>query len=150
MSLVKLVCRPMVTSDLPWVTTVEAELHPHPWSQGNFADSMSAGHGCWVFCEGPEACAYAVLMVVLDEAHLLNISVRRCDQGRGMGAALLQFLFDEARRHGAQQMFLEVRESNAVALKLYRGRGFEAIGRRKGYYRADPGREDAIVMRHAL
>lgn len=150
MSMARLECRPMSLVDLDWVTAVEGDLHASPWSRRSFAESMDAGHACWIFREGERPVAYAVLMLVLDEAHLLNVTVDRSDQGRGIGTAVLQFLFDEARRHGAAQMFLEVRESNEVALALYRRKGFFAIGRRRGYYPAAAGREDAIVMRYAL
>ena len=150
MSTGRLSCEPMTAADLGWVAEMEAELHSHPWTRGNFEDSLAAGHGCWAFREAGRELAYAVLMVVLDEAHLLNIGVGRSDQQRGIGRALMQFLLDEARRHGACQMFLEVRESNAVALNMYRGMDFEPIGRRKGYYAAGKAREDAIVMRYPL
>ena len=150
MTQVRLECRPMSASDLGWVVSVEAALHPSPWSRGNFDDAMSAGYACWTFREHGSPVAYAILMSVLDEAHLLNLTVAADHQGRGMGAAVLSFLLDEARRHGAAQCFLEVRESNHVARSLYRSRGFEAIGRRKGYYPGRPAREDAIVMRYRL
>lgn len=140
----------MRTNDLGWVAEVEADLHPSAWSEASFRDSLAAGHACWTFREREQPVAYAVLMMVLDEAHLLNITVERAQQGRGIGGAVLGFLFDEARRHGASQMFLEVRESNRTALALYRNVGFAPIGRRKGYYPGPLGREDAIVMRHAL
>jgi len=140
----------MASADLEWVTEVERALHPSPWSANSFGDSMAAGHACWVFWEREQRVAYAVMMLVLDEAHLLNLTVSSEQHGRGIGAAALQFLFDEARSHGAAQLFLEVRPSNRVALELYRSRGFEAIGRRKGYYPGRHGREDAIVMRYML
>lgn len=150
MTQIRLECRPMLATDLDWVVAVERELHASPWSRGNFGDAMSAGYACWTFWENGSRVAYAILMSVLDEAHLLNLTVAAAHQGRGMGAAVLSFLLDEARRHGAAQCFLEVRESNRVALSLYRARGFEAIGRRKGYYPGRQAREDAIVMRYGL
>lgn len=150
MTEVRLECRPMANADLEWVGEVERALHPAPWSANSFGDSMAAGHACWVFREAGQRVAYAVLMLVLDEAHLLNLTVAAEQHRRGIGGAVLRFLFDEARHHGATQLFLEVRPSNEAALSLYRGRGFEAIGRRKGYYPARQGREDAIVMRYLL
>ncbi len=137
----------MGEADLAWVVPVEAALHASPWSAVNFRDSLAAGHACWTFWEGVEPVAYAIVMHVLDEAHLLDITVAGAHQGRGVGGAVLAFLFDEVRRNGASQFFLEVRESNQAAAGLYRSRGFEAIGRRKGYYPGREAREDAIVMR---
>ena len=65
-------------------------------------------------------------------------------------ARLLDHLGDVARTVGGRQMFLEVRPSNVAALALYARAGFETIGRRKGYYPAADGREDALVMRLPL
>ncbi|MCB1918008.1 MAG: ribosomal protein S18-alanine N-acetyltransferase [Rhodocyclaceae bacterium] len=140
----------MLASDLEWVVAVEASRHASPWSRGNFDDALAAGYACWTFLERGVPVAYAIVMSVLDEAHLLNLTVTAPQQGRGIGAAVLSFLLDQSRQHGAAQCFLEVRESNLVALALYRSRGFQAIGRRKGYYPGRQAREDAIVMRYRL
>ncbi len=141
---------PMQEDDLDWVSAAERDLHPFPWSRGNFADSFSAGYGCWVMHAQGGRVGYAILLRVLDEAHLLNISIAREAQRRGYGAALLSHLYGQAALCGATQFFLEVRPSNEAALAFYRGEGFELIGRRKGYYPAAQGREDAIVMRRPL
>jgi ribosomal-protein-alanine N-acetyltransferase len=141
---------PMTIDDLDWVVENERELHAFPWTRGNFADALGAGYSAWLLRVDGRAQAYAVMMEVLDEAHLLNISVASGAQRRGLGAAMLAHVCGEARRRGASQIFLEVRPSNAAALALYRRAGFEPIGRRRGYYPAPGGREDAIVMRLAL
>ena len=138
---------PMQEADLEWVATEDGLLYPFPWSAGNFADSMSAGYSCWTMFDGAERVGYAVLMMVLDEAHILNISVVSARQRSGFGRRLLDHLAAVAREDGARQLFLEVRPSNLPALALYRQAGFETIGRRKGYYPAAGGREDALVMR---
>jgi len=93
---------------------------------------------------------YAVMMSVLDEAHLLNISIAGERQGQGLGRALLNHLIDTARRYGATMMFLEVRPSNKNAIALYESIGFNEFSIRKGYYPAHNGREDAILMGLAL
>ncbi len=90
--------------------------------------------------------AYAVTMPAPGEAHLLNISVLPEFQRSGIGSALLSMLFDQARDQGAGRMLLEVRAGNLAALAFYRRHGFMEIGRRRGYYPAHQGREDAIVM----
>jgi len=141
---------PLTLDDLDWVHAQEVDLHPFPWTRGNFADSLTAGHGAWLMRVNNERVGYAVVLKVLDEAHLLNISVARAAQGRGHGRALLAWLQLTAKRNGAGQFFLEVRPSNLAGLALYRSQGFEQIGRRKGYYPATEGREDAIVMRREL
>ena len=149
---------PMTSDDVLWVTEIERDLHAFPWTPGNFNDALSAGYGCWVMQrpsveEGQDAepFAYAVMLLVLDEAHLLNLTVSRAMQRQGWGSQLLGFLFAQARGQGATQMFLEVRPSNLSALALYRRHKFQPIGRRARYYpAADGAREDAIVMRCRL
>ncbi len=141
---------PMQEADLEWVAEQDKLLYPFPWAAVNFADSMSAGYGCWTMFEGGERAGYAVLMMVLDEVHILNISVVGERQGRGLGRRLLDHLAAVAKEAGARQMFLEVRPSNTPALALYQRAGFETIGRRKGYYPAADGREDGLVMRWPL
>ena len=92
---------------------------------------------------------YSVMMLILDEAHLLNLSVVQEAQGKGVGGALLGHMRETARGLRAKQFFLEVRPSNAPAVRLYERSGFTSIGRRRAYYPAEDGREDAIVMRVA-
>lgn len=144
------VFRPMQFEDLDSIMQIEPKIYSHPWSRGNFADSLHAGYSCWIYESEGKVVGYAVMMSVLDEAHLLNISIAQDYQGRGMGRALLEHVIDIARRHGAQMMFLEVRPSNKNAITLYESIGFNEFSIRKGYYPAHNGREDAILMGLAL
>lgn len=141
---------PMCCEDLDWVVAAERELHAFPWTRGNFEDSLSAGYSCWVAWQGQQRIGYAVMMHVIDEAHLLDLSVAREAQRAGHGWALLAHTLQVAVQNGAQQMFLEVRPSNLAALSLYQRAGFVELGRRRNYYPALNGREDAIVMRRML
>ena len=143
--------RPMTVDDLDWVCEAESVLHGFPWSRGNFRDSLEAGHACCVLERDGEALGYAICLKIVDEAHLLNISVLRAVQGQGLGRWFLDVLGNGLWEHGARQMFLEVRPSNTPALRLYERAGFAPIGRRRDYYPAADGRrEDAIVMRREL
>jgi ribosomal-protein-alanine N-acetyltransferase len=145
-----LCCRPMRETDLDAVMTIEPRIYSHPWTRGNFADSLRAGYSCWVCETEGEVIGYAVLMMALDEAHLLNIGIAKEFQGRGIGRHLLDHVIRVARDHGAQTMFLEVRPSNMVARRLYESMGFNEFSVRKNYYPAAQGREDAILMGLAL
>jgi ribosomal-protein-alanine N-acetyltransferase len=130
---------------------IENRVYPFPWTRGNFVDSIAAGYsvwGCRRFAD--ELVGYFVLMMAVDEAHLLNISVAEKRQGMGFGARLLRHAMRLARSGGGDQLLLEVRPSNVPALALYRHFGFQQIGVRRGYYPAEKGSEDALVMRHAL
>jgi ribosomal-protein-alanine N-acetyltransferase len=142
--------RKLKKADLDAVMAIEPEIYPHPWTRGNFADSLRAGYNCWACEQEGALIGYAVMMLVLDEAHLLNISIARGFQGCGLGRCLLEHLIGVARKHGAQTMFLEVRPSNKAAIGLYESIGFNEFSVRKGYYPGANGREDAILMGLAL
>lgn len=137
---------PMREEDLDDVARIEKTLFDFPWTRTNFADSMAAGYCCRVMWQGHDMAGYAVLMAVLDESHLLNISVARPFQRHGLGWRLLGHMGREAAGYGARHLFLEVRPSNEAARLMYDRAGFQAIGRRPRYYPALDGREDAIVM----
>lgn len=141
---------PMNSHDLDEVLAIEYRVYPFPWSRGNFADSMTSGYSCWVCRIGGELVGYFVLMLAVDDAHLLNISVTEKRQGMGFGARLLRQAMLVGRQGGATILLLEVRPSNNKALELYRHFGFQQIGVRRGYYPAEKEREDALVLTHAL
>ncbi len=141
---------PMNANDLDDVLAIESAVYPFPWTRGNFADSLAAGYSAWVCRIGGELVGYAVIMMVLDEAHLLNISVDQSRHGMGFGARLLRHAMAVARTLGARTLLLEVRPSNTRALQLYQHFGFVRIGLRKAYYPAHEGREDALVLTHSL
>lgn len=138
--------RRMTTSDLDAVMAIENGIYPHPWTRGNFSDSLDAGYHCWVVENGGAIVAYSVAAIAAEEAHLLNLSVAAEWQRRGLGASLLGFIVSLARNYAAQRIFLEVRPSNAAARALYRRAGFHDIGVRRAYYPAQRGREDALVL----
>ena len=142
--------RPMTASDLDAIIAIEHVNFPFPWTEGNFKDSINSGYICLVMEQGKQLMGYAVLMMVLDEAHLLNISVAQSHQGQGWGRYLLVQMMDIGRGKGGLNMFLEVRPSNHSALGLYESMGFNEMGIRPGYYPAHNGREDAVLMGMAL
>jgi [ribosomal protein S18]-alanine N-acetyltransferase len=94
---------------------------------------------------GDGIAGYAVTWVVFDQGDLSNLAVDPGLRRRGIGRRLLEAAIDSARAAGAYALFLEVRESNAVALRLYASRGFSRVGRRRRYYRQPA--EDALVLR---
>ncbi len=142
---------PMTERDLDDVVRVEQDIYPFPWTRGNFADSLNAGYSCWVLRNSDGSLqAYGVVMIALDEAHLLNLSVARGSQRVGLGWRTLEWMAGAARDHGARTLLLEVRPSNPAALRLYERYGFQRIGVRRGYYPSHHGREDAVVMRITL
>ena len=146
----RMALRPMLAADLDHVMSIEPALYSHPWTRGNFDDSLTAGYSCWVAQQDATMVGYGVLMIGFRESHLLNLSVAAEWQGRGFGGALLEKFVELARQGDTAQLLLEVRPSNEGARRLYARFGFREISIRRGYYPAGGGREDAILMGLAL
>lgn len=142
----------MRVTDVDDVARVEQDAYPFPWTRGNFLDSLDSGYDAWVLRERDGRLAgYFLLMPVVDEMHLLNITVRPDLQGAGLGSRLLHEVRALTQAAGMSGILLEVRPSNRHALAVYQHVGFQQIGLRKSYYPAAAGsREDAIVMRLQL
>jgi ribosomal-protein-alanine N-acetyltransferase len=140
----------MREQDLGEVMAIEEAIYSHPWTRGNFADSLVAGYECRTLRLDGELLGYFIVMVAAGEAHLLNLSVAPVWQRKGYGSGLLREAAAIARSRGARSMFLEVRPSNAGAQALYTRFGFRRIAVRRGYYPARSGREDALVLTLAL
>lgn len=156
---------PMQPADLDAVLTIEDISHPHPWTKGNFADSLAAGH--WAYCIRPQAdkmvpgtyldpavlWAYCILFPAVDELHLLNITVSPKLRQLGLGKRIMAAIEGVSAQQNIPRIILEVRPSNLSALSLYQSLGYEQIGLRKGYYPQSPetgAREDAIVMAKSI
>ena len=138
--------RAMTPADLEAVADLTRRADPFGWTLRNFSDAHASGNTLTVLTVDGVTSGIAAVMHVLDESELLEIAVQPAMQGRGYGKALLAQAIALARRNGAVRMFLEVRESNARARKMYTSFGFEETGRRKNYYPTENGREDAILM----
>ena len=136
----------MGEADLDEVVAIERAIYTHPWTAGNFADSLRAGYDCRTWRMQGELIGYFVLMSGAGEAHLLNLSVAASHQRRGHGAALLREAARVARSRAARAMFLEVRPSNQAAQRLYTRFGFRKVGLRRDYYPGMSAREDALVL----
>lgn len=144
--IVPLAFRAMALEDVEAVITAEREIYPFPWTPGNFRDSIKAGNSCWIAEAEGEMVGYGVMLVAAGEAHLLNLGVARPWQRKGLGRRILQHLIRAARNGMAEIMYLEVRPSNLPALALYDDIGFIQIAKRRNYYPAHDGREDAVIM----
>ncbi|GGI87688.1 ribosomal protein S18-alanine N-acetyltransferase [Halopseudomonas pertucinogena] len=138
--------RPMGEADVDSVLRIEFAAFSHPWTRGIFLDCVKSGYECWLMFLGDQQVGHGVLSAAGDECHLLNLTVKPESQSNGLGGKLLEHLLRRGRERGAETVFLEVRESNRAAIHLYERTGFNEIGRRRGYYPAVGGREDALVM----
>lgn len=156
---IRFIDRPMTEADIPAVLAMEREACPqalHAWSEDNYRSSIRAGYWLRVRCLGDvggsegargHIVAVCVAMDGLDEVHLLNIAVDHGLQRQGVAADLLHRLMARCQQQGVHSLWLEVRPSNVGARALYRREGFVEVGVRRGYYPAEQGREDALVMR---
>ena len=138
--------RRMRMTDLAEVARLEKSLYAFPWSLGNFRDSVAAGYDCWTVTHGEAVIGYAILMIALDEAHLLNFAIASDWQNQGLGNGFLCHIIETARAAACQIIYLEVRPSNLAARHLYRKLGFHQIAIRPEYYPAVGGREDALFL----
>jgi len=171
----------MQFDDLDEIMVIEPTIYSHPWTRGNFSDSLNTGYSAWVLesydfknttlkntalkntalknialkntalKNTTEIIGYALMMMILDEAHLLNLSIVKTHQKQGLGRYLLEHMLQIAKNYQATNVFLEVRPSNVNAIALYEKLGFCEMAVRRGYYPADPkisktSREDALLM----
>ena len=137
--------RTMTHADLPRVLEIERKNYQFPWEEDIFTDCFKAGYSCWVCDFQDNVLGYSLLAIAVGEAHILNISVAPAEQKQGIGRRMLEHLIEHARSK-AETVFLEVRPTNTAAIALYEDVGFNEIGIRKGYYPAENGREDAIML----
>jgi ribosomal-protein-alanine N-acetyltransferase len=145
----------MTPAWLDAVLRVEQVAYDHPWTQGNFLDSLNAGYQAQLLtggsAPGAELLGYFVAMKGVDEVHLLNITVAPGHQRQGWARVMLDALAIWSRAQGAQWLWLEVRVSNTRAKAVYERYGFRHVGTRRNYYPATASvREDAVVMSYAL
>ena len=147
MSSVEAQFTPLSLPLLDAVLAVEAQVYSHPWSRGNFIDSLQAGYQAQCLTAGDELLGYFVAMPGYQEVHLLNITIAPEHQRQGWARLLLDALALWARGQHADWVWLEVRLSNVRAQQLYLRHGYVRVGMRKRYYPAAHGeREDAVVM----
>ena len=156
---------PMQVVDLDEVLKIESVSHIHPWTKGNFSDSLAAGH--WAYCIRPQVdqmvkgsyldpavlWAYCILFPAVDELHLLNITVSPHLRKLGLGQRMMAAIEGVAAQQKMPRIILEVRPSNTAAITLYQKLDYEQIGVRKNYYPANletGSREDALVMAKSI
>jgi ribosomal-protein-alanine N-acetyltransferase len=147
----EIVLRRATAADLPDVAALERVCYSDAWPTTAFAslpDNPRVFFAVARHAVRGRVAGYVVAWYVMDEGELANLAVAASDRGQGVGAALLDAMLDDASARGTLQVYLEVRESNAAARRLYASKGFEEIGRRKQYYRSPT--EDALILRRTL
>ncbi len=141
---------PLTLAHLDEVLVIERESHKTPWTEKNFRDSIMGNHGCIALLLNDSISAYAIYSEVAGEIELLLFVVARRYWRSGLGYAFLSHVVENVFSN-AESVFLEVRESNIAAQKLYEKVGFNQVGMRKNYYRLASAKEqDTFDLEDAI
>lgn len=138
---------PMTPARIPQAAAIEAEVFSMPWSEKGFADALAMENALFytALVNGCVA-GYCGIYLAADEGEITNVAVAPAYRCRKIAERLVRTTLPEAHAKGAQRIFLEVRESNGAAIRLYEKTGFHTVGRRKNFYQYP--NEDALVMRY--
>jgi ribosomal-protein-alanine N-acetyltransferase len=138
--------REMSLDDLDDIMEIERLSFASPWTKRLFEETLTSPiSASFVMKKGVEILGYIILYSVVDEAHILNIAIHPHYRGRGFASSLIKHVLEYFEvKNDVHEFFLEVREGNMTAIRLYQRFGFEKIGKRKKYYSET--NEDALVM----
>jgi [ribosomal protein S18]-alanine N-acetyltransferase len=136
--------------DLDAVAAIESRAFSDPWSRQAFASALQLDASFFACARSRSGAmlGYVVAWFAAGEGEIANLAVDAASRGQGTGGRLLDAAIARASSERVATVYLEVRASNESALRLYRSRGFEEVGRRRSYYRKPT--EDAIVFRLQL
>ena len=141
--------RPMTMEDCEQVAAIEAVSFSMPWSLKAFTETVQkANFRYFVAEDAGEIIGYCGFLFVLDEAEIPNVCVKASARQKGVGKKMMSFLMEEAAKLGLAVLYLEVRESNVAARRLYESLGFIENGIRKNFYEQPT--ENAVLMSKAL
>ena len=141
--------RPATRADAAAIAVAEQICFSDPWSQGALAELFENQTVVALVGEregpNPRLAGYIFARAIAGEAEILNIAVLPEFRRGGLGSDLLSAGLDGLRSQAATSVYLEVRESNDEARRLYGARGFRPVGIRTDYYQKP--RENALVLR---
>jgi len=140
--------RPARAADVGDVAAIERATFSDPWSANDFEECIDSGVPFLVAEERGGVLGYAIAHWAADEAEILNVGVAPAFRRQGVGRALVERMLAALHDHGARVVYLEVRESNVIARRLYESLGFTEVARRARYYRRPV--EDAVILRAAI
>ena len=154
--------------DISRIVQIEGESFADPWAAESFESSLvldrmqffvaeelladdaggGGGGGTGGMSGGASLIGYVLALIAADEGEIADLAVTPAARRRGVGGLLLDRVSRAAADRGVRVLYLEVRESNVAARRLYESRSFLPVGRRRGYYRHPS--EDALVLRRDL
>ena len=141
--------RRMTLEDLAQVVKLEEATFSLPWSVKGFEEALAREENCFlVIQDEDEILGYCGYYKVFEEAEIMNVCIREDRRGEGLGRIMMEELLNTAKETGVKTVVLEVRVSNAPAIRLYENLNFVSLGVRKDFYEMP--REDAEIMQCTL
>ena len=138
--------RPFEARHVDAVAQIEQESFRDPWSRAAYEEELKNPLAHYVIAEADgQVVGYAGFWHIMDEGHITNVAVKSTFRGQGIGESLMRALMEETKKEQIEAVTLEVRVSNAPAIRLYEKMGFVGVGVRPGYY---PDGEGAVIMWH--
>ena len=142
--------RPLTKADLPACAAIHTQSFETGWNAQTLSEYFPPQGLAYGALEGDKLMGFILMGAVSDQADIITIAVLPELRGRGIGKRLVARAEQEAAALGADLIFLEVAEDNDHAIALYKGAGYQPIGKRKNYYRRAAGRVSAVTMRKDL
>ena len=135
----------MTVDDIAQVAEIERQIFSIPWSEKAFRDSMESDNTIYIVAkENDNVAGYAGMYLSFEEGNITNVAVNPLSRRKGIGEKIVRDILNRAYEKGVRDFFLEVRETNSVAIALYEKIGFKEEGIRKNFY--DKPRENALIM----
>ena len=135
----------MTVDDIAQVAEIERQIFSIPWSEKAFRDSMESDNTIYIVAkENDNVAGYAGMYLSFEEVNITNVAVNPLSRRKGIGEKIVRDILNRAYEKGVRDVFLEVRETNSVAIALYEKIGFKEEGIRKNFY--DKPRENALIM----
>lgn len=135
----------MTVDDIVQVAEIERQIFSIPWSEKAFRDSMESDNTIYIVAkENDNVAGYAGMYLSFEEGNITNVAVNPLSRRKGIGEKIVRDILNRAYEKGVRDVFLEVRETNSVAIALYEKIGFKEEGIRKNFY--DKPRENALIM----
>ena len=135
----------MTVDDISQVAEIERQIFSIPWSEKAFRNSMESDNTIYIVAkENNNVEGYAGMYLSFEEGNITNVAVNPLSRRKGIGEKIVRDILNRAYEKGVRDVFLEVRETNSVAIALYEKIGFKEEGIRKNFY--DKPRENALIM----
>ncbi len=132
---------------LSQVAEIESECFSLPYTVAMLESGYNAPSFLGLVDVGEDIRGYVLATVVLDEANIDRVAVRKIYRGQKIASNLIKSLEVELLDRGVKTVLLEVRRSNTPAINLYTCLGYKKIAERKNYYE---NREDALIFNKIL